>query len=196
MKEKFAQYNLELQEVLIGTPHQRRRPAARSSRSSRSCAAGRSPRSRWRPTAARRRRPSRSASCARPRRAPGSRPLLTESEISITVQSNHGKAEYQRALQQAAQVKTMADAESVKIKMIAEADAERRGRVGVAQAIAVEEQVRAYGGPVYQLTQSVLARFAEAIQQSGVRRAQQRSSSATATATTARAPSPTSSVCS
>ena len=41
-------------------------------------------------------------------------------------------------------------------------------RVGIAQATAIEEQVRAYGGPRLQLTQQVLNRFAEAIQVSQV----------------------------
>ena len=40
--------------------------------------------------------------------------------------------------------------------------------MGVAQALAIEEQVRAYGGPQLQLTQHVLSRFAEAIQAAGV----------------------------
>ena len=34
--------------------------------------------------------------------------------------------------------------------------------------MATEEQVRAYGGPQFQVTQQVLTRFADAIQQSGV----------------------------
>ena len=34
--------------------------------------------------------------------------------------------------------------------------------------MAIEEQVRAYGGPRYQLTQQVMARFAEAVERSGV----------------------------
>ena len=63
---------------------------------------------------------------------------ITESELNITVQSNQGKAEYQRALQQAAQ-----------IRALAEAEAERIARTGIAQAIATEEQVQAYGGPQY-----------------------------------------------
>ena len=82
---------------------------------------------------------------------------ITESELSITVQSNQGKAEYQRALQQAAQIKTLA-----------QADAERIARTGIAQAIATEEQVAAYGGPQFQVTQQVMNRFAEAVQQSRV----------------------------
>ncbi len=78
-----------------------------------------------------------------------------------------GRAEYQRSLQEAARIKAMAEAEASKIRMPAEADAERAARVAIGQAMAVEEQVRAYGGPVYQLTQQVLGRFADAIQHSG-----------------------------
>jgi len=70
------------------------------------------------------------------------------------VQSNQGKAEYQRSLQQAAQIRALAQAEAEKV-----------ARVGIAQAIATEEQVRAYGGPQFQVTQTVLNRFAEAVQQ-------------------------------
>jgi len=39
---------------------------------------------------------------------------LTESEISITVQGNQGKADYQRALQQAATIRALAEAEAEK----------------------------------------------------------------------------------
>jgi len=68
---------------------------------------------------------------------------------------------------EADQVRTMAGGEAARIKAIAEADAERAARVGIAQAMAVEEQVRAYGGPRFQLTQQVLGRFAEAVEKSG-----------------------------
>jgi hypothetical protein len=40
--------------------------------------------------------------------------------------------------------------------------------VGIAQAMAIEEQVKAYGGPQYQLVQQVMNRFAEAIEKSQV----------------------------
>jgi uncharacterized membrane protein YqiK len=83
---------------------------------------------------------------------------LTESAIGIEVQSNQGKAEYAKAQQQAAQIQTLAGAEAEKvrlmgegeakrIKVMAEAQAEQAARVGIAQAMAIEEQVRAYGGP-------------------------------------------------
>jgi uncharacterized membrane protein YqiK len=82
---------------------------------------------------------------------------LTESEISITVQGNQGKAEYQRSLQQAAT-----------IRALAEAEAEKAARIGIGEAIAIEEKVRAYGGPQFQVTQQVMSRFAEAIEKAGV----------------------------
>ena len=37
---------------------------------------------------------------------------LTESEVAITVQSNQGKADYQRAVQQASTTKTLAEADA------------------------------------------------------------------------------------
>jgi len=52
--------------------------------------------------------------------------------------------------------------------VMAAAEAQRAARVGIAQAMAIEEQVRAYGGPRFQLTQQVMNRFAEAIQASRV----------------------------
>jgi uncharacterized membrane protein YqiK len=105
--------------------------------------------------------------------------FITESELSINIQSNQGKAEYERSRQEAARIQTLATAEAEKIRILGEgeakkiqaiagAEAERTARVGIAQAMAIEEQVRAYGGPRLQLTQQVLGRFAEAIQASGV----------------------------
>jgi len=73
------------------------------------------------------------------------------------VLSNQGKADYARAVQQAAQIRALAEAEAEKI-----------ARTGIAQAIATEEQVAAYGGPQFQVTQQVMNRFAEAVQQSRV----------------------------
>ena len=101
--------------------------------------------------------------------------ILTESELSISIQSNQGKADYARAQQQAAQTQTLAQAEAEKVRILGEgeakkvqalagAEADRAARVGIAQAMAIDEQVRAYGGPRFQLTQQVMSRFAEAIE--------------------------------
>lgn len=156
MKEKFAHYNLELEEVLIGTPSSpagdkqietiltqlRQRQVAEEQVETYA-------------------RQERAAVKERELREAESRAAMqtkmTEAELSINIQSNQGKAEYERSIQQAAQ-----------IRALAEAEAEKVARVGIAQALATEEQVRAYGGPQFQVTQQVLNRFAEAIQQSKV----------------------------
>jgi uncharacterized membrane protein YqiK len=104
---------------------------------------------------------------------------ITESELSIAIQANQGKADLARAQQQAAQIQALAGAEAEKVRLLgvgeaarisalASSEAERAARVGIAQALAIEEQVRAYGGPRYQLTQQVMARFAEAVERAGV----------------------------
>lgn len=177
MKEKFVIYNLELQEVLIGTPTSggaggqieqilvqlRSRQIAEEQVETYS---------RQERASVKERELREAESRARQQQA------LTESEIAITVQSNQGKAEYARAQQLASQIQTLAQAEAEKIRIMAEgeakkirligqSEADRAARVGVAQALALEEQVRAYGGPQYQLVQQVMSRFAEAIEKSG-----------------------------
>lgn len=156
MKEKFGRYNLELEEVLIGTP----RSSAGDPRieeilaqlRTRQVAVEQVETYARQQLAADKERTLREAVARAERQK-----ALTESELSIAISANEGKAEYQRSLQKAAQVRALAEAE-----------AERLARVGIGQAVAVEEQVRAYGGPQYQLTQQVLGRFAEAVQASGV----------------------------
>jgi uncharacterized membrane protein YqiK len=176
MKDKFEVYNLELQEVLIGTPTSgegggqieqilvqlRSRQIAEEQVETYN---------RQERAAVKERELREAESRARQQQA------LTESEIAITVQSNQGKAEYARAQQQASQiqilaaaeaekVRIMAEGEAKKIRLVGESDADRAARVGVAQALALEEQVRAYGGPQFQLVQQVMSRFAEAIEKS------------------------------
>src|SRR4030095_16664930 len=178
MKEKFSRYNLELLEVLIGTPTSgaggtqieqiliqlRSRQIAEEQVETYS-------------------RQERAAAKERELREAEARAkqqtLLTESEISIHVLSNQGKADYARAQQQAAQIQTLAAAEAEKVRLmgegeakriraLAESEAMRAANVGIAQALAIEEQVRAYGGPQFQLVQQVMNRFAEAVEKSQV----------------------------
>jgi uncharacterized membrane protein YqiK len=156
MKEKFAHYNLELEEVLIGTPtsptDDKQIEIILNQLRSRQIAVEQIETYNRQEMAAAKERELREAQARAQQQT-----NITESELSITVQTNQGKAEYQRALQQAAQ-----------IRALAEAEAERIARTGIAQAIATEEQVAAYGGPQYQVTQQVMNRFAEAIQQAKV----------------------------
>src|SRR5258708_8013292 len=156
MQDRFAHYNLELEEVLIGTPrsseNDRKIEEILTQLRDRQIAVEQIETYGRKEAAASKERELRQAEAIAKQQT-----LLTESEISITVQSNEGKAAYQRALQ---------DAE--KIKALAEADAEREARTGIARALAVEEQVRAYGGPQFQVVQQVMERFSAAIEKAGV----------------------------
>lgn len=167
MREKFMHYNLELEEVLIGTPRASNGDARieeiLSQLRLRQIAEEQvETYVRQEKASAQERKLRETEARARQQQS------LTESELAIIVQSNQGKADYQRSIQQAAQVRALAEAEADKVKLMADAEAEKAARVGIGQALAIEEQVRAYGGPQYQLTQAVMARFAEALQASGV----------------------------
>ena len=156
MKAKFLHYNLELEEVLIGTPttvgSDKNMEVILNQLRARQIAIEQIETFQRQQDAAAKERELREAQARTEQQR-----NITESELSITVLSNQGKADYMKALQQAAQIRALADAEAEKI-----------ARVGIAQAIATEEQVAAYGGPQYQVTQQVMNRFAEAVQQSRV----------------------------
>ena len=189
MKEKFRAYDLELEEVLIGTPA----PSAGDKRIEdiltqlrlRQIAEEQVVTYAQQEKASVKERELREAeSRARQQQS------ITESELAIQVQSNEGKAAYQRALQDAEKMRTLAEAEAsktrfmaqaqadnnralaeaeaAKIRALGEAEADRTLKVGRAEAEAILEKVRAYGGPRYQLTQQVMNRFAEAVEKSGV----------------------------
>jgi uncharacterized membrane protein YqiK len=156
MKVKFQHYNLELEEVLIGTPSSPAEDLQIESiltqlRSRQIAAEQIETYDRQEKAAVKERELREAESRAQMQTS------ITQSELNINVQGNQGKAEYQRSIQQAAQIRALAEAEAEKI-----------ARIGIAQALATEEQVRAYGGPQFQVTQQVLNRFAEAIQQSQV----------------------------
>jgi uncharacterized membrane protein YqiK len=178
MRGRFDRYNLELQEVLIGTPTEghggSKLEEILTQLRSRQVAMEQVETYRRQQAAAVQERELREAE-ARSRQQQS----ITESELSIAILANQGKADLARAQQQAAQIQALARAEAEKVRLLgageasrvsalAGAEAERAARVGIAQAMAIEEQVRAYGGPRYQLTQQVMARFAEAVERSGV----------------------------
>jgi uncharacterized membrane protein YqiK len=178
MKLKFAGYHLELKEVLIGTPASQKgdreieviltQLRARQIAEEQVETYGRQEKA-----AAKERELREAEARARVQTA------LTESELGITIHSNEGKAEYQRSVQKAAQIralaeaqadqtKLLADGEAHKVRVLAEADAEQAARVGIARALAIDEQVRAYGGPQHQLALQVMERFSEAIESAKV----------------------------
>lgn len=51
---------------------------------------------------------------------------------------------------------------------MAEAEAEKEARIGIGRAIAIEEQVKAYGGPQYQVLQDVMGKFTQALEKTGI----------------------------
>ncbi|MBI5962445.1 MAG: flotillin family protein [Chloroflexi bacterium] len=156
MQEKFKHYNLELEEVLIGTPsspeNDTQIETILNQLRSRQVAEEQVETYSQQEKAAVKERELKEAQSRAQMQT-----RLTEAELNINIQTDQGKAEYQRSLQQAQQIRALAEAEAEKI-----------ARIGIAQALATEEQVRAYGGPQFQVTQQVLNRFSEAIQSSGV----------------------------
>lgn len=156
MKTKFEHYNLELEEVLIGTPsssvNDNKIEIILTQLRDRQIAVEKIETYSQQERAADKEKELREAESKAAQQR-----FLTESQINIDIQSNHGKAEYQRSLQEAA-----------KIKAIAEAEAEREARVGIGKAIAVDEQVKAYGGPQYQVTQDIMNKFTSALEKTGI----------------------------
>lgn len=211
MRTRFDHYNLELEEVLIGTPHaspdDMKIQVILEQLRDRQIAIEQLETYERQRIAADQERALKEAMAVAEQQT-----MLTQSEVNIKVQENTGRADLQRASQDAERVKTLAraDAEKVKalaggdaervkllaeadarrvsvmaeadakkvkligeadalrVKMIAEADAEKEARVGIGKAIAIDEQVRAYGGPQLQLIQDVMTKLATAIETSAV----------------------------
>ncbi len=178
MRAKFTNYNLEMQEVLIGTPRAaegndqieqvlnqlRQRQIAEEKVATYD----------KQKVAAEGEKSLREAEARAHQQT-----AITESELSITVQENQGKASARRATQEAEQTRTAASAEGDRIRLLGEgeaakivalasAEAERVSKVGTATAETIEKQVAASGGAQFQLTRQVVERIAEALETSGV----------------------------
>lgn len=189
MQEKFGHYNLQLEEVLIGTPHS---PAGDDRIETilmqlrdRQVAFEKLETFEKQRIAADKERELKEAEATAEQQT-----VLTQSQINIQVQENQARAELQRAMQDAERVRTlakadadkvktladgdaqkvklMAEADALRVKLIAQADAEKEAKVGVGKAIAIDEQVRAYGGPQLQLMQDIMTKLATAIESSKV----------------------------
>lgn len=156
MKAKFEHYNLELEEVLIGTPsssaNDNKIEFILTQLRERQIAVEKIETYSQQQKAADKEKELRESESKAQQQK-----YLTESEINIQIQSNQGKAEYQRSLQEASKIKT-----------IAEAEAEKEARIGIGKAIAIEEQVRAYGGSQYQVVQDIMNKFTQAIEKAKI----------------------------
>ena len=166
MKDKFAAYNLELQEVLIGTPKSpvgngqieqilaqlRDRQVAREQIETYE---------RQEAAAVKERTLREAAAVAAQQKA------LTESRIAIEIAENNGLAQVKTQTRQgeadAAKIRNVAVAEADRIKAIGAANANRIELEGEATARAAQKQVEAYGGPEIRLAQEISAQITKAI---------------------------------
>ncbi|MDS0525696.1 SPFH domain-containing protein [Clostridium sp. SHJSY1] len=91
---------------------------------------------------------------------------LTASSINIQVETNRGEAEARKAEQEAQKIKTLAAAEAEKIRTIGLAEANKIENIGKAQAEAIECQVNAYGNPEYPLKEKIFTVMAKSLAES------------------------------
>jgi len=178
MRAKFSGYNLEMQEVLIGTP----RASAGNDQiekvlqqlRERQVAEERVTTYEKQRIAAEGEKALREAEARANQQT-----AITQSELSIIVRENEGKAALRQATQQAEQTRTLAKAEGERVRLIGEgeaakmvalaaADAERITKTGLATAETIARQVEASGGAHNQLTRQIVERLAEALEKSGV----------------------------
>ena len=174
MRQKFAAYSLDLQEVLIGTP--RAEPEQTGIEQilkqlrDRQVAVEKVETYKLQENAAIQERTLREKEAMAAQQA-----AITASSIAIQVRENEGKAQLAQTRQQAESIAVTAKAEAERtrlqgqgeadrIRAVGLADAEKIRATGLAQAEATDKQVQAYGGPQYQLNSQVLMRFAEAIE--------------------------------
>ncbi len=167
MKDKFAKYNLQLEEVLIGTPksqvadvqieniltqlrerqiaeekkvtYQKQQSAAESEKSLREAQAVAEQQS-----------------------------YLTKSKIQIDIERNSGAALASKAEQEANQIVALAKANASRITLEGEAEASKETNVGLAKARAIDAQVKAYGGAQFRVIQEVTDKLSDAIKSAKV----------------------------
>ena len=167
MKDKFQKYNLQLEEVLIGTPksptsdimieniltqlrerqiaeekkvtYQKQQQAAESEKSLREAEAVAEQQS-----------------------------FLTKSKIQIEIERNSGAALARKAEQEANQIIALAKANATKVTLEGEAEASKETNIGLAKARAIDAQVKAYGGAQFRVIQEVTDKLADAIKNSKV----------------------------
>lgn len=174
MRAKFTTYSLDLQEVLIGTPHA---PAGQAGIEQiltqlrdRQVAVEKVETYKLQEATAVQERTLREKQAMAEQQT-----QITASSLAIQVRENEGKAQLAQTRQQAETITVNAKAnaerarlegqgEADRIRAVGLADAEKIRAIGLAQAEATDKQVQAYGGPQYQLNSQVLMRFAEAIE--------------------------------
>jgi uncharacterized membrane protein YqiK len=171
MRAKFAEYNLELQEVLIGTP---RSPVGDTQIEvilaqlrDRQIARERIETYERQQEAAIKERTLREAEAVSAQQR-----SLTESKIAIDIAENNGQAEVKKLSRQgeaeAARTVRVAMADAGRIKAIGAANANRIELEGAATALAAKAQVEAFGGAEIRLAQEIATQITNAVAKSGM----------------------------
>ncbi len=167
MKAKFAKYNLQLEEVLIGTPRSpvedvqieniltqlRERQIAEEKK----VTYGKQQ------EAAEREKSLREAQAVAEQQG-----TLTRSKIQIEVEHNTGAAAAARAEQEANQIVALAKANATKVRVEGEAEASKESNIGLAKAQAIDAQVKAYGGAEYRVVNEIADKLSDAIKNASV----------------------------
>lgn len=162
MRERFAGYSLELQEVLIGTP---RAPTGDQTIEniliqlrSRQVAREQVATFQEQEKAAIQERTLNEAKATA-----AAQLALTQSAIQVRVQENEGSAALARAHKDAETVKVTAAAAGERARLEGQGEADKVLAIGAANAQSTKLAVDAYGGPEYRLAEQNFARFAEAL---------------------------------
>ncbi|WP_322404211.1 SPFH domain-containing protein [Massilia luteola] len=167
MRRNFEGYNLTLNEVLIGTPRAKEGDTQIETilRQLRERQVSREQLETYRTkeAAAQQERILREAEARAKQQT-----SITESELAVRIAENQGSAAVQKAIKAAEEARQHAAGAADAKRRLAEAEAFQLEAVGQAQAKATELNVAAYGGPELQFQQTVLLRFAEAIERGQV----------------------------
>lgn len=163
MRERFLEYSLELQEVLIGTPRSAEGDQGQIEEilrqlRDRQIAVEQVETFQLREKAATQERTLREAEARAA--AQGD---ITRSMVAIEVRQNEGKAAVAFAAQDAERIGIASGAESNRQKLEGQGAALRIAAIGAAEAQATRQKVEAFGGPQYQLTLQVVEKLADAI---------------------------------
>ena len=167
MKLKFDKYNLQLEEVLIGTP---KSPVADvmienilTQLRERQIAEEKKITYQKQQSAAESEKSLREAQAVAEQQS-----FLTNSKIQIEIERNSGAALASKAEQEANQIIALAKANAARITLEGEAEASKESNVGLAKARAIDAQVKAYGGAEFRVIQEVTDKLSDAIKNAQV----------------------------
>lgn len=167
MKEKFQKYNLQLEEVLIGTPKSQTADVQieniLTQLRERQIAEEKKVTYQKQQSAAESEKSLREAQAIAEQQS-----FLTKSKIQIDIERNNGAALASKAEQEANQIIALAKANSSRITLEGEAEASKESNVGLAKARAIDAQVKAYGGAQYRVIQEITDKLSDAIKNSSV----------------------------